>query len=759
MTQASAPLPTTKPKRRVLMLALWAIVGVAIVLVFHPPMLGIGDEGQKLPGWDATRVFWADLVFMRRCVLSGELPLWNPYDRAGYAFAAEPQSGVYDPITWLVVLISLPLKAAPSWLISLKALLYYALASAGIAAFSRPLDRRLPQLPNWAMFVGVLAYTVGGRMDKLKDQSGLWPSAWAPWLLVALRFALRNPSWRRGAALGLVGGLCVVSGYPPVAVRLALLLLVPLGVLWLVQAVLEARKTETMGTYLQGLWQCAVAAGLVVGGLVGAQVLATSQVLPMTMRAELPLSEVLASSVELVHGRGLLAPGEAKVSVLLYAGVATGLAVVLGCVRKPQRIESIALVVLGVFGFLLACGGNTPVLPALAGLPGFRSFRIAGHFIVLSSVATCIVAPRGLAMLFEGEDRTVAKVLAPCLALFGAAVFFRYASEPSVLGKAAVMLSAAVFAALPFLPDRARPREAAGWALALLIGLDIAAGNRPVAEILQPPPDVERPQTLAAAVEDPDNRMADFGWARNRPGPRTGTRDLVGARPALTDRHYMRLYKSAQRHPNLLAVMGVEAAAFGRSARSRSRLRALPGAEGADRAIRVVREPWPRVFFTDTVQHSKDAKRAERALRRGDARAVVFGDDAKALEPRDGGEAVALTAQFKSVNHIELDVDAPTHGLVVFNEAWDPGWQASVDGERVPIHRANLLHRAVEVGEGPHHVVLRYRPRGVRLLSLIWLVTVLGCPLVLALPTMRARSRARSDGRLKQRRVPAEDPR
>lgn len=700
-------------------------------------MLGFGDDGQKLPGWDATRVFWADLVFMRRCVLSGELPLWNPYDRAGYAFAAEPQSGVYDPITWLVVLISLPFKSAPSWLISLKALLYYALASAGVAAFLQPLDKKLTRLPNWAVAVGVLAYTVGGRMDKLKDQSGLWPSAWAPWLLVALRFALRRPSWRRGVALGAVGGLCVASGYPPVAVRLALLLLVPMGVLWLVQAVLNANKEGGLRAYFVGLAQCGGAAAVVVVGLVSAQVLATAQVLPMTMRAELPLAEVLASSVELVHGRGLLAPGEAKVSVLLYAGVVTGLALALGCVRKAERAESILLVGLGVFGFLLACGHNAPVLPALAELPGFRSFRIAGHFIVLSSVATCVVAPRGLAMLAERDGDLAAKILAPCLAVFGTAVYLRYAFEPSTVGKAAVLLSAGVLAAFPFLPERRALRPAAGWILATLIGLDIAAGNRPVAEILQPPPDVERPARLAEAVQDPQNRMADFSWARNRPGPRTGTRDLVGARPALTDRHYMRLYKAAQRHPNLLAVMGVEAAAFGRPAKARTRLRSLPGSEGEDRAIRVVPHPWPRVFFTDHIEHEKNAKRAAKALRTGDARAVVFGADAQAVAARDGSEAVELQADFRSVNRIELSVDAPSDGLVVFNEAWDPGWRATVDGADVPIHRVNLLHRAVEVPAGPHEVELRYRPPGLRLLSLLWLLTLPACLLAIPLPLPR----------------------
>ena len=108
------------------------------------------------------------------------------------------------------------------------------------------------------------------------------------------------------------------------------------------------------------------------------------------------------------------------------------------------------------------------------------------------------------------------------------------------------------------------------------------------------------------------------------------------------------------------------------------------------------------------------------------------------MKPREFLDEIAdLAAGFRQ--KIELEVEAPSAGLVVFNEAWDPGWQATVDGEAVPIHRANLLHRAVEVGEGSHEVVLRYRPRGVRLLSALWLFTLLGCPLLLAASTIRRR--------------------
>jgi uncharacterized membrane protein YfhO len=49
----------------------------------------------------------------------------------------------------------------------------------------------------------------------------------------------------------------------------------------------------------------------------------------------------------------------------------------------------------------------------------------------------------------------------------------------------------------------------------------------------------------------------------------------------------------------------------------------------------------------------------------------------------------------------------------VLADAYDPGWRASVDGERAALLRANVAFRAVAVPQGRHVVELVYRPRAV----------------------------------------------
>jgi hypothetical protein len=58
--------------------------------------------------------------------------------------------------------------------------------------------------------------------------------------------------------------------------------------------------------------------------------------------------------------------------------------------------------------------------------------------------------------------------------------------------------------------------------------------------------------------------------------------------------------------------------------------------------------------------------------------------------------------------------DASATALLVLNDAWTPGWSATVDGTPAEILRANWAARAVQVPAGAHRVLFRYRTPGLR---------------------------------------------
>ena len=64
-------------------------------------------------------------------------------------------------------------------------------------------------------------------------------------------------------------------------------------------------------------------------------------------------------------------------------------------------------------------------------------------------------------------------------------------------------------------------------------------------------------------------------------------------------------------------------------------------------------------------------------------------------------------------NAVTLEVESDRSGVVVLHDIHYPGWEVTVDGERKPMLRANLLFRGVEVGAGRHRIEFRFRPLSV----------------------------------------------
>jgi uncharacterized membrane protein YfhO len=77
---------------------------------------------------------------------------------------------------------------------------------------------------------------------------------------------------------------------------------------------------------------------------------------------------------------------------------------------------------------------------------------------------------------------------------------------------------------------------------------------------------------------------------------------------------------------------------------------------------------------------------------------------------------------------VVVSVQAPTAGYLVLTDAWYPGWQVRVDGQEVPLLRADLIFRAVYLEAGQHTVEFTYAPASFRtglLVSAVALVLVL----------------------------------
>ncbi len=82
------------------------------------------------------------------------------------------------------------------------------------------------------------------------------------------------------------------------------------------------------------------------------------------------------------------------------------------------------------------------------------------------------------------------------------------------------------------------------------------------------------------------------------------------------------------------------------------------------------------------------------------------------VSPGAVNSANALAAKILSYRNTDIVIEAasPRGGWLVLNDPWHPWWFAEVNGVDVPLLRANVLFRAVELPPGKHIVRFRFRP-------------------------------------------------
>jgi hypothetical protein len=85
---------------------------------------------------------------------------------------------------------------------------------------------------------------------------------------------------------------------------------------------------------------------------------------------------------------------------------------------------------------------------------------------------------------------------------------------------------------------------------------------------------------------------------------------------------------------------------------------------------------------------------------------------ASAVAPAPAGEVEIVT---DVPGETVLRATAARSALLVLNDAFAPGWSATLDGAPVPILRTNAVVRGVWIGAGTHELRFRFRTPGLRL--------------------------------------------
>jgi uncharacterized membrane protein YfhO len=94
------------------------------------------------------------------------------------------------------------------------------------------------------------------------------------------------------------------------------------------------------------------------------------------------------------------------------------------------------------------------------------------------------------------------------------------------------------------------------------------------------------------------------------------------------------------------------------------------------------------------------------------------------VAPSADGSRGAATYEETRPEDIRIDVRAETSSLVVVRNAWEDGWEATVDGSPAPVLVADAFLQAVAVPAGEHEIRLTYDEpvigRGIAASTVVW---------------------------------------
>jgi Bacterial membrane protein YfhO len=734
----------------------------------------LSDVPMSYYPWDALA---------RSMIHSGTFPAWNPHAFAGTPFFANMS------VAWLGP-FSLPL-----WILPLNyALGVSAALKLWVAAFGTYLFVRELRLGFWPGLLAGFSFALCAfDVVWLTHQAHVAVAVLLPWLLwLAERIVRRGGRWE-GIALAGVVAAALAGGHPGTQVHV-------LGATLLYALVRCALLPEVSGgERLRRL--ATVAAGMLLGVVLMAAVLLPGERAAVDTIGEqvrrqhntgstgmLPLQTLLAAVFPDWWGR----PSEALIEGPLnynerafYGGTVALLFAVVGLLSPGGWRRKAPLLPLLALG--LAVPMNVPAIRwVVVHLPAFD--RVENRRMMLwFAFAVAVLAAFGLQAVLDAPRRQARAWLAVGAAFAGAAVAIgsiapapgdvglaldhltdRFAgATPGALALASVVrwlaLAAAVAAVLVVLRLRPRRPWLAGGAIALLAAADMllfAHAFQPMGPraLVMPPrtPAVAFLQRTAA-----EGRIAGVAGALPSDWSTTyGLRDARGYDAPQPSRRFYALWRAVN-------PTQVEYAPFDVAGLSPAALRVLsllgtryvivapdaaPPADsglrsayrGADAQVLENSRATPRAFVAEQViAAADDQEELAIVLTNGfDPRrdAIVRRDEIGGDRP--AGVASASVHVVEDANsHVSLRASLPKRGLVVLDDAWAPGWEATVDGRPARVVETNMVLRGVVVPAGEHTIAWRYHVPGLRSGALLSGAGLLG---LLAWAGLLLRTRRRS---------------
>jgi len=738
----------------------YLIRAIPYLLLFAAPFIGFlrtwafRGEGAKFFWGDTNTMYWPDLVFFYNALASGDIPLWNPFERGGLPVVGQIEAGLMYPVNWILVLYGLVAGSMPFSVLQFKIVLHLSMAGIFMYMFLR--NHKLAPV---SAVIGGLGYQFSPYMMHHVPFSIIWSASWIPLVFLGIDWLFQKRNIFSGFFLAASIGLCVAAGSPP-SVYYAFIIALPYFImLWY-----ELAQKEGFKQSLKSIWPA----------LAVASVLTIIFLLPVLVPARM----LFASSIRSFSSfgfiaRGAVEPWELPALIIrtlkkqyMYVGIIIAMCALIGALKGTNRRNSIFFVIITILGLMLAMGGPFSLFNVFyAVFPPARWFRIPYRYIYIIGFTISVLAAYGMdAVLKRDIDcRLLIKWIAAglgVLLLYG--MYLAFITEPGEKIEILRELFLVPFVGglglvcLYYLNSRSHRKTLLIIMLVALAVVDYISTCHKTGALHQG--EFAAKSRISTGLlkkirsEAASYRIYDefaIGW---RSGSRLGLRDFRGYTDAFQLYRFYKIKRLMQKNPLILRLFNIKYVLKapqedqGFIQGDLPELENLPGFRKIEEYAWEVQNPMPVSYFVSRAEINEDYNTALERLEMpyADTTAVFFSEDLTQEQKRlvsglagGPGNMVPGRVVSRSSNTIDVEVDAPSEGILMVNEVWFPGWRVYVDGKSAQLLRANGIVRAVHLEPGRHRVSMKFVPMYFIVPAVIAILAVIGMFLMLIVPASR----------------------
>jgi hypothetical protein len=706
-----------------------------------PPWVNIHDPGSAW--WQAE----PGQQFFRNALRSGQFPFWDPYTGAGApAYANMTQSFFFPPQ------IVLCLAGATSIQKNVYILLFF-----WACGFGTYWLLRQHGVTCLGSATGGLTFLFSGAAQQIGPITFMaHVVVCMPFLIIATRWFVDQPSWSRTAGLAAVYAVASLASFPPILIAAFGLTVVYCGV-----AVISKPRAARLLLVSRYLAAAALSFGMVAVYYVPT-IFAIREAVhardrysnagleSLPLRGLLDLLSPTAGGGTLVYTEAIIPPTGAH---LFYTGITALFLATLAFVRcAPARTlvaasgVYAAVILLKVFG--------VPPVQWLGLLPVLRSIHFSHYFGIALTFIVAILAGVGLDVLLLGRAKlrrvafTIALVAAALAAtwwyVFSLGALERAQAWRWIADYQLLVLFALVAVAAALIINVSRFGEQRRYiGAALLMALIFVEGVVNATYPRQKRWDAfAHPPAHVAFLQQTETRSRGFVAAAltANVGSAFGIHELDSLYTFFSSRMqelYVHYTRSTQpifmREAAVLPPEPVlDAAGIGWLLINKGLTQMLQNARARSHALiygddfaQIFRRESGRRFFFSSHYEVVAPDVALGKLASLESGKILLEQEAAFASTANAADDPVPAVVAEKLNGSEFRFRAPRAGFLYVADVWNPGWSAQVNGRRAPILRANYAFRAVPVAAGDVRVQFSYLPVGFIAGAVISVVCVL----------------------------------